>query len=303
MTATIWSKFFWSDCQAEPTLKRCSLAARGLWLEILCLAAQAEPAGYLVQDGKPLDVRRLARNAAAPEDEVTTLLAELETEGVFSRDRRGRIYSRRLVREAKLRASGLKTGKQGGNPSLCRPKEISPTLNGVQGSASAPPVGPISQKPYSISQKPAAISQGPSGRAGDVLPFFQERTMTPLLQRAAAAMRTDAALLAHKPAWVALPAFVVELVAQGCDAERDIWPVMERLAARLSEPPTSPAYFRDAILEARAKSAARAAWVSPEDWESRLRTFNEQGLWARKWGPKPGEPGYQGPELTLAEAV
>lgn len=298
MTATIWSKFFWSDWQAEPTLRRCSLAARGLWMEVLCLAAQAEPAGYLVKDGEPLDVARLARNVGAKNGEVDRLLAELETEGVFSRDRRGRIYSRRIVRDAKLRAAAVKSGKRGGNPTLCKQREKSLTLKGADNAT----VGPISHKPESTSQLPAARSHQPgaASRAGNVLQF-QERTVTPLLERAAKAMRTDAAILVHKPAWAALPAFVVELVAQGCDAQRDIWPTMERLAARMNEPPTSPAYFRDAILESKARNAQ--PWVSPEDWESRLRVFKEHGGWNAYWGPKPTDPDFVGFVGVIHEAV
>lgn len=303
MTATIWSKFFWSDCQAEPTLRRCSLAARGLWLDILCLAAQAEPVGFLVQDGKPLGIGQLARNAGAPEDDVAALLAELEREGVFSRDRRGRIYSRRLVREAKLRASGQKTGKRGGNPSLCKATKISPTDNGVRGDAGATPVGPISQKPESIFQKPAAKSQTPAGRAVGLLPFSKERKVTPLLARAAAAMGVDASVLARRPAWDGLPAMMLELVEQGCDAERHVWPTMRRLSERLSEPPTSPAYFREAILEACLTQTAAIAWVPPETWADRLRAMNETGGWPAHWGPQPGEPGCQVPPGTVASAA
>ncbi len=301
MTATIWSKFFWSDCQAEPTLRRCSLAARGLWLDILCLAAQAEPVGFLVQDGKPLDVSQLARNAGAAEDDVAALLAELEREGVFSRDRRGRIYSRRLVREAKLRASGQKTGKRGGNPSLCKATKISPTDNGVHGNGGTTPVGPISQKPESIFQKPAAKSQTPAGRAGGLPPFSRDRTVTPLLERAAAAMGVDANVLACRPAWDGFPAMMLELVAQGCDAERHVWPTIQRLSERLSEPPTSPSYFREAILEACLKHNTSLPFVPPEEWASRLRVLNEIGAWSRHWGPRPGEPGCQMPEGTVAE--
>lgn len=297
MAATIWSKFFWSDWQADPALRACSLAARGLWMEMLCIAAGER--GYLVRDGDPLPANTLANIVGQPLATVEMLIAELEENRVFSRDRRGRIYSRRMVREAKHIESSRKGGKKGGIASHEKKKGIfAPSHHPLD-----MPSAPISHKPESISQMPAARSQQPSGRAGEVLLLSQERTLTPLLQRAAAAMRTDANLLLRRPAWAALPAFVVDLVAQGCDADRDIWPVMERLAARLAEPPVSPAYFREAILESRAKTAAARAWVPSEEWEGRLRVFTEHGVWTRKWGPKPGEPGCQAPEAMLAEAV
>ena len=60
---------------------------------------------------------------------MSGLLAELELNGVFSRDRRGRIYSRRMVRDAKRSEEGRKHGRLGGNPSLRGRKGDPATLN------------------------------------------------------------------------------------------------------------------------------------------------------------------------------
>ena len=118
MSGVTWSKFYWSDWASDPKLKLCSLAGQGLWMQLLCLAAQNDPIGYLSVAGRPLGVTDLARLIGASETELGDCLSELERNGVFSRDRTGRIYSRRMVTDARKSAEAVKNGKLGGNPSL-----------------------------------------------------------------------------------------------------------------------------------------------------------------------------------------
>ena len=101
MAGTVWSKFFWSDWSNDPALRICSLAAQGLWMRMLCIAAEADPTGYVTVNGRPLGVTDIARLAGVTETECESLLAELDWNGVFSRDRKDAIYSRRMVRDAK----------------------------------------------------------------------------------------------------------------------------------------------------------------------------------------------------------
>lgn len=95
-----WSKFFWSDWESDQGLRLCSLAAQGLWMRMLCVCARHDPKGYLSINGNPLKVDAIARLAGVAETEAETLVAELELNGVFSRNRSGCIYSRRMVRDA-----------------------------------------------------------------------------------------------------------------------------------------------------------------------------------------------------------
>lgn len=122
MGGTVWTKFYWSDWSNDPALRLCSLAAQGLWMRMLCIAAEAEPIGYVVLNGKTLSETDIARLAGADVSEVSTLLNELSGNAVFSRDRNGRIYSRRMVRDAKRSAESRKNGKMGGNPTLGKQK-------------------------------------------------------------------------------------------------------------------------------------------------------------------------------------
>ncbi|MER8846026.1 hypothetical protein [Mesorhizobium australicum] len=118
MSGTIWSKFYWSDWETDPAVRLCSMAAQGLWMRMLCIAAAHDPIGYVAVAGRGLDETSLARLTGCQESEVSSLLGELDRNGVFSRDRHGRIYSRRMVKDAKKSAIARKNGKNGGNPTL-----------------------------------------------------------------------------------------------------------------------------------------------------------------------------------------
>lgn len=125
MSGTVWSRFFWSDWESDPNLRLCSLAAQGLWMRMLCIAAAHEPVGYVAIAGKGLDEAALARLAGCVETELGRLLAELEQNRVFSRDRHDRIYSRRMIADARKARAARRNGAKGGNPSLSKERAFS----------------------------------------------------------------------------------------------------------------------------------------------------------------------------------
>ena len=124
MSGTTWTKFFWSDWESDPALRHCSLAAQGLWMRMLCIAAAHDPIGYVAVAGRGLDETSLARMTGCQESEATILLGELDRNGVFSRDRHGRIYNRRMIDDAKKASIARKNGKNGGNPTLRKSSDV-----------------------------------------------------------------------------------------------------------------------------------------------------------------------------------
>src|SRR3990167_9224935 len=118
MAGTVWSKFFWQDWRSDAGLRQCSLAARGLWMDMLCVAAQHDPIGLVAVNGEGLSVEGIARQAGADPREVAILVSELERNDVFARDSKGIIYSRRMKRDARFMAESRRYGKRGGNPTL-----------------------------------------------------------------------------------------------------------------------------------------------------------------------------------------
>lgn len=141
-----WLKFYTNDWVSDPKLRMCSLAARGLWIEMICVMHEAEPYGHLLVSGiSPTDAQ-LAVLVGTPPDQIPELIGELEQVGVFSRTRKSVIYSRKMTRDHKKAVTAKKNGRNGGNPSLCKTREKIPSDN--------PPLNPR-DKP----QKPEARSQ------------------------------------------------------------------------------------------------------------------------------------------------
>ncbi len=113
-----WMKFYPSDWRADPALRMCSLAARGLWAEMMCIMHEAEPYGHLLVNGKALNEKQLASLSGGDLRETVNALAELESCGVFSKSETGVIYSRRMKRDREKAERDKANGKGGGNPWL-----------------------------------------------------------------------------------------------------------------------------------------------------------------------------------------
>jgi hypothetical protein len=113
-----WFKFYPADWRSDEELRNCGPAARGLWIEMLCLMHKATPYGHLLINGEVLTDMQLAVQTGVPSDQLPTLIGELEKAGVFSRTGKGVIYSRKMVRDEKKAKTAKNNGKNGGNPTL-----------------------------------------------------------------------------------------------------------------------------------------------------------------------------------------
>ena len=123
-----WMKFYPSDWRSDPALRMCSLAARGLWMEMLCVMHEADPCGSLVINGRALTPRQISALAGCSLPETEAALSELEEAGVFGRESDGTIYSRRMRRDVEKAQRDRDNGKNGGNPLLKpdTPKGVNP---------------------------------------------------------------------------------------------------------------------------------------------------------------------------------
>lgn len=128
-----WGKFYFSDWRADPRLRMCSLAARGLWMEMLALMHESEPRGYLVVNDREVSPKQLASLSGCTLKEAEAGLSELEEAGVFSRDDDAMIYSRRMVRDTEKAEKDRANGKGGGNPQITKQVNgrVNPDVNGV----------------------------------------------------------------------------------------------------------------------------------------------------------------------------
>lgn len=108
-------QFYPNDWLAEPSIRSCSLAARGLWIDMLSLMHLSPRRGYLLAvNGKPHTHEQIARLTGCSSDDVSLLLAELQSSGCFSCTSDGTIYSRRMVRDEEIRQVRSDAGRKGG---------------------------------------------------------------------------------------------------------------------------------------------------------------------------------------------
>lgn len=132
-----WMKWYPADWRADPGLRMCSFAARGIWADMLALMHEAEPYGYLLVNGRAPTMKQLALLLGGDEREVAVLVEELESAGVFSRSDDGTVISRRMVRDCEKRERDKANGRTGGNPDLIPPVNrgvnppANPQVNGV----------------------------------------------------------------------------------------------------------------------------------------------------------------------------
>jgi len=109
--ADLW---YWNDWFSSFDVRSCSLAARGLWIDMLGIMRSAEIKGTLTINGKQIGTRELAQLVGAREEEIIPLLKELEDHNVFSRLEDGTIINRRQFREGELSRKRAEAGRIGG---------------------------------------------------------------------------------------------------------------------------------------------------------------------------------------------
>lgn len=106
MSGRRWLKFWPQDWQRDPALRSCCVAARGIWIDMICIAHEGTPYGHLTINGKPATAKQIGTITGTGEREATKLLQELEDAGVFSRTPEGVVYSRRMVRDHEAAHAG-----------------------------------------------------------------------------------------------------------------------------------------------------------------------------------------------------
>jgi hypothetical protein len=212
MSRNLRADFYWKDWRSDQCLALCSLAAQGLWMRMLCVMAEADPIGYFLIDGAQPSNVDLAKLVGSTEDEVTKLVDELGMRNVYSRNRAGIIYSRRMVRDQKKKKIARENGKTGGNPKLRKQREISPPDNQT--------LKPEVTQPLSLA------------RAGPLLPPLPHNHITtPTTVDAGGSVKPidrvcealGVKLTAHQERlnW---PGMLAQMLDRGLDLERDILP-------------------------------------------------------------------------------
>lgn len=281
------SVFYWKDYENDEGLRVSSLAAQGLWMRLLCVAAKADPYGYILVNGHPVEAAGIARLAGVTEDEAKPLLLELERNGVFSVDRRGRMFSRRMVRDAAARTKAQKNGSKGGNPALRsssgNSKEKSDPVNlGDNGEVKPPYPIPHSHTPED------KIGGGGSAGASDL-------ENGALIERIAGVIGAPIKAFDAK----VVDAWISDLKLTEAEIETII---AEAMATKKDGPPNSLRYFTPAMqrwVDAKTASfippnektqsqrSAKGRLPPPPTEESRLAALTMKANWLRRGNAPP----------------
>ena len=95
-------QYYPADWRAD-AICGCSLAARGLWHEMLNMMHGTERYGYLQANGLPIPEETIARYCGCSLDEYQSLLSELDAARVPRRNHMSIIYCARMVNDQKQR--------------------------------------------------------------------------------------------------------------------------------------------------------------------------------------------------------
>jgi len=108
-------KFYPADWFSDMSLQSCSLELQGLWINLVCyMHKDGNPYGHLARNGEPLSIKEIAFLLRfSDEKRLEILLKQLVEANVCSATNKGMIYSRRLLRDMKLRDVKSKAGKAG----------------------------------------------------------------------------------------------------------------------------------------------------------------------------------------------
>ena len=260
-----WMKFYPADWQADEGLKQCSLAARGLWIEMIAVMHKSTVYGHLLIAGvKPTDAQ-LAKQVSGDAKAVGAAIAELEGWGVFSRTPDGVIFSRRMLEDEKKDKANRENGGRGGNPALTGndresvKQGVNPPVNAVENGADK------AQRPEAREKKeepPSLRSVPPPMPRGSRLP--SDWSPTPESRRYAAeqGLNPDTVAANFRDYWCA---------KAGKDAVKTDWPATWRMWCR-----------RDAERQANAPKPKRVGLEA---------AYEAAGLFAE---PPPPDPWIEG---------
>ena len=158
-----YMKFYPRDWRGDQALRAVSIAARGLWIECLCIMHEAKPYGHLMLNGDPVGDDALARMAGVPVDEVHQLLLELRQAGVLSVTRKGVVFSRRMTKDHARAQKGKTAVEKRWKQQESTGSQASDTKQKSDAPNRYPNRNPITQKPEARSQKDNISPIGDTG--------------------------------------------------------------------------------------------------------------------------------------------
>lgn len=111
--------FYVGDWLKAPEVRSLAPDVRGLWFDMICYMWESTERGVMVKpNGKPYSKDDIIRMVGLDNQNSGIWLTTLLDNSVCSIREDGAIYSRRMVKDQKIRLIRQKIGKKGGNPAL-----------------------------------------------------------------------------------------------------------------------------------------------------------------------------------------
>lgn len=156
-------QFYYKDWLSDSALKRRSRAAKGLWIDLLCMMFDSEERGFLIENGVVLTPGDVLDSMEGNRDVNRSALKELLSYGIARRDDRGAIYSKRMVEDERVRQIHAECGCKGGRPKVktktepnAKPKgKAKPNQTGADADADAEELNCIEEGDTGGKPKPA----------------------------------------------------------------------------------------------------------------------------------------------------
>ncbi len=136
-------QFYPGDWFKDPELSRVSPAARGVWMDMLCLMWESEDRGRLISGGKPWTKEDIVKAVRGDPKGVLQNVTELVDAHVTEQDPSGAYICRRMVRDQKARLKGgerVRKHRSNANVTVVKRKCNTPSSSSSS-SSNQPPAG------------------------------------------------------------------------------------------------------------------------------------------------------------------
>jgi len=117
MTHKPWLKFYAADWLSSPELRACTLAEKGLLIDLMCIAHRHEPYGYFT-DGTDESLSIVAQMVRIRLPRLVQMVYKLRTKGRVSASDGGQLYIKRMVADHDYSLQQSDFGRKGGNKAL-----------------------------------------------------------------------------------------------------------------------------------------------------------------------------------------
>lgn len=115
-------QFFTRDWLDNKELRRCSPVSRAVLADLMCLAHEGKPYGFLSDNVGALTVKYMASRCMVTTGQFLKSVAELVNHHRLIKPEDGPMYIERMVNDERVRLSRAAGGVKGGNPSLVTSK-------------------------------------------------------------------------------------------------------------------------------------------------------------------------------------